>query len=246
MAEQPQLPGADWHKGEFRRSEVFTAGAKRFTESQGMDYQDPDAFAAVKAEPEQVAALGKIGASQAGAPQHLSPQLHTSYQAMHQGIEEQFDYLTRPKEHGGMGVGVEFQMEDPYSNPMEMREDVAKTGKLKVLSTEATGGNTNIAMNVDINNKFRAVHDAFGHLAAGRSFSRHGEAGALEHHLQMFKPEAHEALLTDLRTQNAVLNYTGEFPKNRVYDLPDWAKQRDLKIPEPPKRKPEGEQGTLL
>ncbi len=40
------------------------------------------------------------------------------------------------------------------------------------------------------NDLFRAVHDLFGHGAAGRTFDRHGEEAAYRSHAEMYSPLA--------------------------------------------------------
>ena len=109
------------------------------------------------------------------------------------------------------------------------------------MATESTGGHhffTN-----EENDKFRAVHDTFGHAAIGRGFSRHGEEAAFLSHRQMFPPEAHAALTSETRGQNSFLNYgpTGDFPDQspgtKLIGLPSWASATGkLKAPAPKSR----------
>jgi hypothetical protein len=230
MAEQMQLPGAKWFLGDYDRSEHFAAGAKRFTEAQGREYQPPESFAGVRADPDVVNQIGLSVGKQQGGPDHLSPQLHASYKAFHGDIEAQYEHLTKPESEGGMGINVEVTPHDPYSSPMEMRDDVRQNKRLKVLATETTGAGS--IMPADINDKFRAIHDAFGHLSIGRGFSRHGEEAAAQHHAQMFRPESHAALFSETRAQNAALIRSGDFPEQKGYELPEWAKKSKPELPE--------------
>jgi hypothetical protein len=85
------------------------------------------------------------------------------------------------------------------------------------MSSATTGGHP--FFSDEENDQFRAVHDAFGHAAIGRGFSRHGEEAAYQAHSQMFSPEARPALHTETRAQNSVVNYgrkPGSFPEQKV------------------------------
>jgi hypothetical protein len=85
-----------------------------------------------------------------------------------------------------LGVKVEFVSTDPYKTSKEMFADVSKK-RLKVLSTETTGGHP--VFTDEQNDRFRAVHDFFGHAATGRGFGQDGEEAAWVHHSQMFTPK---------------------------------------------------------
>jgi hypothetical protein len=126
--------------------------------------------------------------------------------------------------------------------------DVRTNRRLRTLATMVTQSGqgrpgspayANPMMPPEINDKFRAVHDAFGHLATGRDFGRHGEAAAFQHHAAMFPPEAHPAMASELRAQNSALIRMGNFPENRPYDLPSWATTPVAKMPTPKRRKAE-------
>jgi hypothetical protein len=244
MIEQQQLPGTEWFKGDFSRSEHFAAGARAYREAREMSHPDEERIYGIRADPAVLHSTGRTVLSQQGTPQHMSPQLHASYQALHAGIEAQYEHLTKPESEGGMGISVEVTKEDPYATPMEMREDVRANKRLKVLATGSTGGHG--TMTPEMNDKMRAIHDAFGHLATGRNFSRHGEEAAAQHHASMFPKEAHPALMSELRGQTAALIVGGDFPENRPYELEPWQTEAQPKLPEPPKRKPPGKQRTLF
>jgi hypothetical protein len=71
------------------------------------------------------------------------------------------------------------------------------------------------------NDMFRAVHDAFGHLATGRGFDRHGEEAAYQAHKSMFGNTAVKAAATELRGQNAFLIERGFFGPQKLVLLPE-------------------------
>jgi hypothetical protein len=233
--EQMQLPGASWFKGEFERLPHFEAGAHSYRAAQDLAPADADQFAGTKFNPDSLYAIGGVVARQEGKPTHMSPQLEQSYGALRAGIDQQFTHLTTPKERGGMGVNVEFTPHDPYPDPVTMRDEVRRTGTLKILSTETTGGHP--ILGNEGNDRFRAVHDAFGHLATGRNFTANGEEGAAQHHATMFPPEAHKALFSELRAQTAAVTRAGSFPEQRAYDLPNWASSSKPGIPLEPRER---------
>lgn len=136
------------------------------------------------------------------------------YEALSSEVEEQFDFMTK-----NLGVKVEFVSNDPYKTSKEMFEDVSR-GSLKVLSTESTGAHPLFS---DMqNNKFRAVHDYFGHAATGRGFGQDGEESAWVHHSQMFTGKARAALTTETRGQNSFFNNRGkQFADQKVALLPE-------------------------
>ena len=257
-ARQPRLPdrtGAQttdemWHKGEMQGIGSFSAGAKSYAQSQGLTGYSQRGITSARANPNVTLALGNNVRAQQGDLGRLTPELSESYGHLVTHIGRQFDHLTKPRSEGGMGVNVEFTPDDPYTSSQHLRESVAETNTLKVLSTEATGGMApgHPMTNAD-NDKFRAVHDAFGHLATGRNFSRHGEEGALQHHARTMPKEAHHALTAELRGQNSFLISHGDFPGNQVYDIPKWGRAQAPQVPGGGggrRRKPQGEQLRLF
>lgn len=140
------------------------------------------------------------------------------YEALASEVEEQFDYMTNV-----LGVKVEFVAYDPYKTSKEMFNDVSR-GVLKVLKTETTGAHP--LFSDTQNDKFRAVHDYFGHAATGRGFGQDGEEAAWVHHSQMFTEKARAALTTETRGQNSFFNNRGkQFADQKVALLPEefWA-----------------------
>lgn len=150
------------------------------------------------------------------------PELRASYDAMREHVGKQYDYMTRPKDAGGMGLRHEVTADDPYPDPADMARDLAG-GRIKTFATTSTGGHEYFAD--EDNDRFRAVHDVFGHAATGRGFSRHGEEAAYLSHKQMFPPEAHAALASETRGQNSYLNYgPGGFAsqEGKLVRVPKW------------------------
>ena len=247
MSNQPQLPGVRWGRGDFPRVTAVSNAVRRYTKSQGLPYQPPSHYQGIRADPNNIAAIGLEVRAQQGVPIHVSPNLQESYKSLVEGINSQYDFLTGPTHEGGMGIAVEVQHDEPYPQVKDARSDL-KAGRIRVLGTagaSGTGQHAHPILSTEINDKFRAIHDVFGHLAIGRDTSRHGEEAAVQHHAQMFPPEAHSALFTELRGQNSSLIFNREFPENKPYDLPEWATTVTARPPQP-KPRSDGEQLGLF
>ena len=164
-----------------------------------------------------------------------------AYRALADETRQQYDYLTRPRTHGGLGVAVEFHPEDNenplYRDHHGVINDIKQNRRLKVSKTGAATGDTAIDhpfLTPEENDMFRAVHDAFGHAAIGRSFTRHGEEAAYHSHAQMYSSGARRALAAETRGQNSTMIYAlggAAFPEQRAVDLPEWATRSRIRRP---------------
>lgn len=143
----------------------------------------------------------------------LDDKAKPAYDEMAREVDKQFAILKR------MGIKVEFVDYDPYRSFQEMRNDFVKNRRLRVMKTSVTGSHP--YWSNDTNDKFRAVHDVFGHLATGRGFDRHGEEAAYQAHKSMMPPSVHRALATETRGQNAYYIENGDFPPQKVGLLPE-------------------------
>lgn len=146
--------------------------------------------------------------------EQISDDVRKAYEALTLEVEQQFEMLTKE-----LGVDIEFVDYDPYENFLEMREDFIKNRRMKIMRTAVTGSHP--FMTDEQNDKFRAVHDAFGHLATGRGFDRHGEEAAYQAHRTMFSKDAVPALATETRGQNMFLIDRGTFGPQKLVLLPD-------------------------
>jgi hypothetical protein len=109
-------------------------------------------------------------------------------------------------------LDVEFhEGSEEYLNSGEMLADVQLFNHLWVFQ----GGTPSVLLsNVDgdgltDNDKFRAVHDYFGHAVNGSSFGPSGEEDAWDSHTRTLSPLATIALTTETRAQNSWVNYSG-------------------------------------
>jgi hypothetical protein len=198
------------------------AAAERY--AAGMGQLRPRSFQGVLANPAQ----GRRIAEDFDAAPKYDASAEPHFRAMREEVKRQFDYMTRPTARGGMGLQVEITAHDPYTkpsgapDPAAMIHDVAVNRRIRAMSTVTTGGHPFFS-NED-NDKFRAVHDVFGHAASGRGFDAHGEEAAFRSHYSMFSPEARPAMATETRGQNSVNNFgglpKGAFAEQKVIALP--------------------------
>jgi GNAT superfamily N-acetyltransferase len=149
-----------------------------------------------------------IGRAYHQLPDH-DPEAVPHFEAMRQEIHDQFHHMTHV-----MGIKAHFVDEDPYSNSKDMMHDVHHNKQIKVLRTAKTGGHP--FFTDEENDKFRAVHDVFGHAATGRGFDKHGEEAAFTAHSKMFSDKARPAMETETRGQNHFYNLNGRFAKQKV------------------------------
>jgi hypothetical protein len=222
MADQLRLFEGKNLSRQFEPVDVAASGARSYTGGKWSD----EGLGDVQVDHQR--GFAQYKAYEAGAKQAPSDELLKSYASMREHVNRQYDHMTRPAEAGGMGVTHEVTAEDPYPNPHAMREDLATNRRLRTLATSSTGPHDFFSN--EENDRFRAVHDMFGHAAIGRGFSRHGEEAAFMSHRQMFPPEAHRALASETRGQNSYLNYGpgGFHDRNGPVDLPDWAHKDEL------------------
>lgn len=154
----------------------------------------------------------EIGRAYERLPHH-DPAADKHFAKMRDEILAQHHHMTHV-----MGIRSEPVDYDPYPTAKDMINDVQRNHRIKVLSSESTGGHS--FLTDDENNKFRAVHDLFGHAATGRSFDAHGEDAAWAAHSRMFSPQARAAMSSETRGQNAALHLNGEFQDQKTAILP--------------------------
>lgn len=133
------------------------------------------------------------------------------FQSMADDVNKQHDFMTKR-----LGIKTQVTDYDPYSDVHEMLHDINNNKTLKLLGTHVTDPNGHPYFDNATNDKFRAVHDFFGHAASGRSFDRHGEQAAYLAHAQMFGQHAVPALATETRGQNSGLIYHGKFQPQKL------------------------------
>jgi hypothetical protein len=206
-----QATHGSWASGRFGADSVKAArdGAKEYAFKAGIEQDDSIDYQKTVANRARAARIADAYDELPTIEEEAFP----AYTALATEVEAQFDYMTKT-----MGIKVEFVDEDPYKTSREMFADVSK-GTLKVLRTASTGSHP--FFTDEQNDKFRAVHDFFGHAATGRGFGQDGEESAWVHHSQMFTETARGALTTETRGQNSWYNTRGKgFAEQKVALLP--------------------------
>lgn len=211
-------------------------GARAYAESRGMTYSS-EGLAEMQADPVFQHRVAHSYETAAGDVH--DHRVKKAYAALADEVHHQYDYLTRPVHEGGLGVAVNFEPElegtSIYPTHEHLIADLHHNRRLRVNKTGSSSADQAVGhpfLDPDTNDKFRAVHDAFGHAAIGRSFSRHGEEAAYHSHVQMFSPAARPAMAAETRMQNSALNYgrnPGVFPEQKPLIAPHWATRSRLR-----------------
>lgn len=131
--------------------------------------------------------------------------VHAAYAQLGKEVEAQYKSLP---------VKVEWQTGDKeYVNSLELIDDIHNFNHMYVFTGgddhTMIGSKTKDANGITTNDKFRAVHDYFGHGIAGNQFGKDGEENAWIEHSKMLSPLAQIALTAETRGQNSVVNYSG-------------------------------------
>jgi len=150
------------------------------------------------------------------------PSVRDAYGAFIRQTDWQYDLLTRPVSKGGYGVTVTVTEADPYPDADAMFADV-REGRLRVYATSPDQAHP--ILSADQNDRFRAVHDYFGHFVSGRGFDRHGEEAAWVCHSRLYYGPAVRAMTTETRAQSSTfiwINGGKEFPPQKAVLLPEW------------------------
>lgn len=130
--------------------------------------------------------------------------LERSYRQMAKETAQQFETLPFRMSFHRAGEG-------DYASSKHMLDDLHNNGHLYVFQ----GGepheflhNVDPETGLNENEKFRAVHDVFGHGIYGNPFGPKGEENAWAVHSQMYSPLARLAMTAETRGQNSFVNYT--------------------------------------
>ena len=159
------------------------------------------------------------------------PEVQAGYAALQREVDDQFDYMTNE-----LGIRVEYIKDDPYNvngapSSRAMMEDVLQNKRLQVRDSadDYAQYGAHPLLSVEANNRFRAVHDFFGHAGSGRGFDAGGEEAAWISHSQMFSPLARRAMTTETRGQNSWVNKYGVDENGKVVN---FAQQKAFLFPE--------------
>ncbi len=132
------------------------------------------------------------------------PEVQVAYDDFKRQNEEMFDYLTRPESEGGLGVKVDFAaVANPYDSAAAQAKDLIENHHITVAT--GLGGEHSATMTTDEYDRFRAVHDTFGHAGVGGGFDRHGEYEAWLMHASMYTDPGRLAMSTEYHAVNSAL-----------------------------------------
>lgn len=201
-------------------SGLAVAGARAYASLKGLDDPHDTDYSRIMQSPERVA---RVGRHYDAMPDH-DPAALPHYQSMLKEVGDQYDFMTNR-----LGIKVQPVDYDPYAHVGEMMADVNNNKTLKVLGTHVTGGHP--VFGNEGNDKFRAVHDFFGHAATGRDFDRHGEHATYLAHARMFSPHAVPALTNETLGQNSSLILNGHFGPQKIGVIPRHVTATRLAMP---------------
>jgi hypothetical protein len=197
------------HHSSFEPVRFAIEGARSYASKVGLGDPHEHGYDHVRQTADTVRHVGRLY----DALPHHDPSAVSHFEAMGKEVGDQYHHLTHT-----MGVNVQSVDHDPYKNVHEMVNDVNTNKRLQVMGTHVTGGHPFFSDTA--NDKFRAVHDFFGHAATGRDFDRHGEQAAYLAHSKMFSEHARPALTSETKGQNASLILNGHFGPQKIAVLP--------------------------
>ena len=145
-----------------------------------------------------------------------------SFRAMKPFIEKMFTRIQ------GV-IDIEFVEEHPYKSADELRQDIKKTGVMKISTIDQDLPHD--IFDEETNVKFRAIHDFMAHVQRHTEFDAKGEIASYNAHIQTMPPESHPALFTEVVGQACTFVITGAFPIQKIAFL-DGFDYKDVGIVE--------------
>jgi hypothetical protein len=113
------------------------------------------------------------------------PDVQTAFEDFKRQNEEMYQFIVKPESEGGLGITVDFgsPTDEAYASAEDQADDVRNNKHFQVQS--GLGGDHPL-LTVEEYDRFRAVHDIFGHTGIGGGFDRHGEYEAWLAHMTMY------------------------------------------------------------
>jgi hypothetical protein len=170
-------------------------------------------YSKIMADPSVGTSIGRLYLS---APDKITPLVTECYRRFAEQVDDQYRWLLRD-------VRVTF------TDASELFRDIRR-GSFAVYATQEDQRHP--ILTPGQNNRFRAVHDYYGHFRSGRGFDRHGEEAAWVCHSQMFAGQARRAMTSETRGQSSAfiwVNGGREFPPQRAVILPEWVSEIPVK-----------------
>jgi predicted ABC-type ATPase len=142
------------------------------------------------------------------------PVVKRAYDEFKKQSAAMWDFMTGSEEYGGLGIKVDFcggvyppcggePGRGPYTSAAQQAEDLRQNHHITIES--GLGGEHSKTMTLDEYDRFRAVHDVFGHAAIGGGFDRHGEYQAYLAHSTMYTADGRRAMATEYHGVNTAL-----------------------------------------
>lgn len=132
------------------------------------------------------------------------PRVQAAYADFREQSDEMYGFMTKPESEGGMGIKVDFTTKvDPYDTAEAQAADLRDNHHITLQS--GLGGAHEATMEQDEYDRFRAVHDVFGHAGIGGGFDRHGEYEAWLTHASMYTGDGRDAMSTEYHGVNSAM-----------------------------------------
>lgn len=131
------------------------------------------------------------------------PEVRAAYDDFQRQSDAMYDFMTKPESEGGLGITVTFVKEkDPYDTAEAQAADLRDN---KHIYLESGLGGDHPLLTTEEYDRFRAVHDVFGHAAIGGGFDRHGEYEAWLMHSAMYTPPGRDAMASEYHGVNSAM-----------------------------------------
>lgn len=143
------------------------------------------------------------------------PRVQAAYAEFKRQTDAMWEFMTSAEKGGGLGITVEFWTNPdpaafgtgPYPSAAAQAEDLRVNRHIFIEA--GLGGAHEATMTQDEYDRFRAVHDVFGHAAIGSGFDRHGEYQAYLAHSLMYWADGRRAMASEYHGVNTAL-WAGE------------------------------------
>lgn len=178
---------------------VVVDGMNRWCDSKGIPRVNPDIInmPVNLAEADEAARIFENTPDQSN-----DPEVRAAYEDFKRQNEEMYSFMTRPESEGGMGIEVVFTTKtDPYDTAIDQAKDI--NDNKRIVLESGLGGDHQATMTTAEYDRFRAIHDVFGHAGIGSGFDRHGEYQAWLVHSAMYTGDGQRAMSTEYRAVNS-------------------------------------------
>jgi hypothetical protein len=220
LADNPQMPGENYFEWQSRICQTLDPDQKNALLFQTRERYEPVAYIAegvTRWNEEHGLPVPKIDISEIPVPREKAdtvaryfeatpdqsdvPRVKEAFEEFKRQNEAMWDFMTKPESEGGLGITVGFTDEvDPYPTAKAQADDLRDNHHITMQS--GLGGEHQSTMTRDEYDRFRAVHDVFGHAAVGGGFDRHGEYQAYLLHSSMYEGDGRLAMASEYHGVN--------------------------------------------